>query len=89
MTELNSASTSSLRATVAGVLHEIRPEADLDALAGDAELRDELDLDSMDFLNFVIGVHEAVGVDIPESDYADLWTLDDCVRYLDAHGARI
>jgi acyl carrier protein len=48
-------------------------------------LRDQLDLDSMDALNFVIGLHEGFGVDIPESDYAKLTTLDGIVAYLASH----
>jgi len=68
------------------VLHELRPEADLDALPADADLREELDLDSMDFLNFVIGVHEATGVDIPEADYGRVSTLEACLEYLEGHG---
>jgi acyl carrier protein len=79
--------TGLLREGVHRLLHELRPEADLASLGGGANLRDELDLDSMDFLNFVIGLDEATGVDIPEADYAQLETLDDCVRYLEAHGA--
>jgi len=44
--------------------------------------RDQLDLDSMDVLNFVIGLHTAFGVDIPEADYAKLATLEGCLEYL-------
>lgn len=46
------------------------------------DLRDQLDIDSMDFLNLVIGVHQALGVDIPEADYPRLVTLDGFVTYL-------
>jgi acyl carrier protein len=73
-----------LRATVLRVLGEIAPEADLAALAPDRPLREQLDIDSMDALNFVVGLHGALGVEIPESDYAKLTTLDGCVEYLDA-----
>lgn len=73
----------SIRPAVQRVLKEIRPEADLEALPGGGNLRDELDLDSMDFLNFVIGVHEATGVDIPETDYHRVATLDDCIQYIE------
>jgi acyl carrier protein len=65
-------------------LAALAPEADLDALPPDARLRDELDLDSMDFLNFVVGLHEALGVEIPEADYGKLATLAGCVAYLQA-----
>ena len=47
----------------------IAPETDFDSLAPDADLRDELDLDSMDFLNFVTGVYERTGIEVPERDY--------------------
>ncbi|MCC6535059.1 MAG: acyl carrier protein [Burkholderiales bacterium] len=47
-------------------------------------LRDQLDLDSMDWLDVLVGLHERLKVDIPESDYARLVTLDDLVAYLGA-----
>lgn len=75
-----------LRPRIERVLHELRPEADLESLPADADLREELDLDSMDFLNFVIGVHEATGVDIPEADYGRVSTLEACLEYLEEHG---
>lgn len=73
-----------LRATVLRVLGEIAPEADLGGLDADVGFRDQLDLDSMDLLNFVVGLHEALGVEIPEADYPKLATLDGCVGYLEA-----
>jgi acyl carrier protein len=68
------------------VLGGIAPEADLEALDPEADLRETLDLDSMDFLNFVVGLHDATGVEVPESDYAALSTLAGCVAYLAARG---
>lgn len=76
-----------LRQIACGVLSQIAPEADLQALDTDVELQEQLDIDSMDFLNFVIGLNEATGVDIPERDYPRLATLDGCVEYLRAHAA--
>jgi len=64
------------------VLSGIAPEADLDAVPGKAQLRDELDLDSMDFLNFIAGLHEQAGIDIPEAEYPKLFTLDGAVGWL-------
>jgi len=64
------------------VLGEIAPEADLAALKPDVAFRDQLDLDSMDLLNVVIGLHAALGVEIPEADYSSLVTPDGCVDYL-------
>jgi acyl carrier protein len=72
-----------LRPTIERVLHELRPEADLVSLSSSEDFRDALDLDSLDFLNFVIGVHEATGVDIPERDYREVRTLADCLTYLE------
>jgi acyl carrier protein len=77
-------SRDEIRAAVLRALGEIAPEADLASLASDVGLREQLDLDSMDILNFVVGVHAALGVEIPESDYPKLATLDGCVDYLAA-----
>ena len=71
-----------LRATVLRSLGDVAPEADLAALQPDVPFRAQLDLDSMDLLNFVVALHAALGVDIPEADYPKLTTLDDCVEYL-------
>jgi acyl carrier protein len=68
--------------TVRGALAEIAPEIDMDELDPDAAIRDQVDMDSMDFLNFVIALHEATGVDIPEADYPRLSSLSGAVSYL-------
>ena len=64
------------------VLRSIAPETDPAKVDPRASFRDELDLDSVDFMNFVVGLHAALGVDVPETDYAKLSTLDGCVAYL-------
>ena len=74
--------TAEIRDTVLRILGEIAPEADPSTIKPDVDFRDQLDLDSMDQLNFVIGVDEELGVDIPESDYPRLGTLDSFVAYL-------
>lgn len=76
-------SNANIEPTVRRLLQELRPEVDLASVPGDADLREELDLDSMDFLNFVIAVHDATEIEIPEDDYAELMTLDECVAYLE------
>ena len=58
-----------IRAAVLRALCDVAPEADPATLAPDVSLRDQLDIDSMDFLNFLIGIHEELNVDIPEADY--------------------
>jgi acyl carrier protein len=73
-----------IRPLVLRLLGEIAPEADLGTIRGDVDLRDQLDLDSMDQLNFVVAVDHELGVEIPESDYGLLGTLDGFVAYLAA-----
>ena len=77
-------SRDEIRATVLRVLGDIAPEADLATVRPDVAFREQLDLDSMDVLNVVIGLHEALHVEIPETDYAQLATLEGCVDYLSA-----
>ena len=73
-----------IRATVLRVLGDIAPEADLGALEGAVPFREQLDLDSMDLLNVAVGLHTALGIDIPEADYPRVATLDGCVAYLES-----
>ena len=74
-----------IRKMVHEELNNIAPEADLASIDPAADLREALDIDSMDFLNFVIAIHHRLGVDIPEIDYPKLVTLDGAVAYLTAH----
>jgi acyl carrier protein len=74
--------TQDLRATVLETLSDVAPEIDTASVDPMVELREQFDLDSMDMLNFVIGLHERLGVDIPEADYPQLGTLEGAVRYL-------
>jgi acyl carrier protein len=62
------------------VLSGIAPESTGIELQGDVALREQIDLDSMDFLNLLIGVHERLAVDIAEDDYARCETLDGLVE---------
>ena len=71
-----------VRRLAAEVLADIAPEADLEALNDDEDMREALDLDSMDFLNFVIGLNKKSGVSIPESDYPNLFTMKGIIDYL-------
>ncbi len=70
--------------TLLRLLGDIAPELDAAQLKPGLNLRDQLDLDSMDFLNFIIAIHKAFGVDIPEADYRKLATLDAIVAYVKA-----
>jgi len=75
-------------AEIEGVLREelsnIAPEMDLAALDPAADLREALDIDSMDFLNFVTAIHHRLGVEVPELDYPKLLTFAGATRYLEA-----
>jgi acyl carrier protein len=73
-----------IRTVLQEELGNIAPEMDLRTLDPSADLREALDIDSMDFLNFVIAVHRRLRVDIPELDYPKLVTLDGAVGYLAA-----
>ncbi|MCH9734776.1 MAG: acyl carrier protein [Actinomycetia bacterium] len=77
--------TNHIRGEVLLVLTSIAPEVAADEITDDELLRDQVDLDSMDWLNFLIGIHKRLNVDIPESDYASLRTLADVVRHVDEH----
>lgn len=71
-----------IKNVVVNVLTRIAPETNSASLVPGVNFRDQLDLDSMDFLNFVLALHERFGVDIPEADYPKLYTLDGAVAYL-------
>lgn len=71
-----------LRPVVIRTLKSIAPEVDESELVDDQPLRNQVDLDSMDWLNFLIGLHEKLKVDIPEADYAKLVTLENVLEYL-------
>jgi len=71
-------------AALRAVLAQVAPELDPDTVDANADLRNDLDLDSMDFLNFVIGVSAQLGVEIPEADYGAVATLAKCADYVSA-----
>jgi acyl carrier protein len=73
------------RDTILGLLADIAPEADLTGLADDADLRDAVDLDSLDFLNLIERLAERTGVDVPENDYPDVRTLAGLSNYVARH----
>jgi len=63
-------------------LSQIAPEADFEELPPTENIREELDIDSFDFLNFLIGLDDKLGVEIPESDYEKLISMNDLIAYL-------
>jgi acyl carrier protein len=76
--------TDEVRKGVLAELLRIAPELEEGEVAPAKRLRDQVDLDSMDWLNFLVALHERFRVEIPESDYAKLATLDQVVDYLAA-----
>jgi len=73
-----------IRSTLLKCLYDVAPDAADAGIEDDMDLRDELDLDSMDILRWVQGIHRAVGVEIPEEDYGKIVTLGEAVGYVSA-----
>lgn len=73
---------SQIRQVVLDVLRRIAPEVDVNQLDPAGNLREAAEIDSFDFLSLLIGVHERLGVEIPESDYGQLSTLNGLTAYL-------
>jgi len=71
-----------VREIVLRIIAVVAPDADLSDLKGDVRLRDQLDMDSMDFLDIVMELRKRYKIEVPKEDYARLATLDSCVEYL-------
>lgn len=72
-----------VRTAVIKIIEEIAPDEDTSSLKGDERLRDQMELDSMDFLDIVMELRKQYSVEVPEADYMELATLDGCVNYLE------
>jgi acyl carrier protein len=77
-----------IKNTVLRILGGIAPEADLTQIKPQVSFREQLDIDSMDFLNFAIGLSKELGVEVPEADYPKVASLDGCVEYVMEKRAR-
>jgi len=75
-----------IRTTLLACLSDVAPEIAGEEIEDDADLRDELDLDSMDILRWVQGIHKALGIEIPEEDYGKIATLGDAIDYVGRGG---
>jgi acyl carrier protein len=75
-------SEAELKRIIFDGLRKIAPESEPEALAPDANVRKTLDIDSYDFLNFLIGLSEKLGIEVPESDYGKVRTLREMLSYL-------
>ncbi len=71
-----------IRETILQVIHEIAPDEDLSNLKGDVRIRDQIELDSMDFLDIIMELRKRYRIVVPEDDYMKLSTLDSSVEYL-------
>ena len=78
-------SDTDIRKVVEEELNNIAPEVDMATVDPAADLREAIDIDSMDFLTFITAIHDRLGIDIPEIDYPKLVTLDGAVGYIAAH----
>ena len=74
-------------AVILSVLADIAPEVDADDVDRGVDLTEQLDLDSMDYLNWMLGINQQTGIEIPERDYPKFQTLNGAVDYL--VGARV
>jgi acyl carrier protein len=72
-----------IRATVLEIIAQIIPDEDLSNLKGDIPLREQVELDSMDFLDIIMELRKRYGIEVPENDYMQLATLDGSVAYLE------
>lgn len=75
-------SENEVRELILQIIHDIAPDEDLSDVKPDVRLRDQLDLDSMDFLDIVMELRKRYGVQVPEEDYKELASLDSCADYL-------
>jgi len=71
-----------IKETVFRELRRVAPEADLNQLGPSENIRETLDIDSFDYLNFLIALNNDLGIEIPESDYDQFTTLEDIVLYI-------
>ena len=72
-----------IKATVLEIIAQIIPDEDLSNLKGDIPLREQVELDSMDFLDIIMELRKRYGIEVPESEYVQLATLDGSAAYLE------
>ena len=72
-----------IKLSLAKIIGQVAPDADLSIVESDEDLREQLDIDSMDFLNIMVGIKDTLGIDVPEDDYSQIETLDALLSYLE------
>ena len=75
-------SPADIRTEILDILSDIAPDEDLSNLKDDVAFREQLELDSMDFLDIVMELRKRHGIEVPEADYMQLASLDSCADYL-------
>jgi acyl carrier protein len=73
-----------IRETILEIIAQIVPDEDLSNLKGDVPIREQVELDSMDFLDIIMELRKRYGIEVPEDDYTQLATLDGSVDYLES-----
>ena len=71
-----------VRQVIISILKDIAPDEDVSSIEDDAILREQIDLDSMDFLDIVMELRKRFNIEVPESDYQELASMASCIRYL-------
>ncbi len=71
-----------IKTAILEIISSVAPDADLSDVKSDIELREQLDLDSMDFLDIVMELRKRYKIEVPKEDYTNLATLDSCATYL-------
>ena len=71
-----------VREVIVSILKDIAPDEDVSSIEDDVVLRDQIDLDSMDFLDIVMELRKRFNIEVPESDYQELASMASCIQYL-------
>ena len=71
-----------VREAIISILGDIAPDEDVSSINDQDSLRDQIDLDSMDFLDIVMELRKRFNIEVPEKDYGQLATMASCVTYL-------
>jgi len=75
--------SNEISALIGKHLHQIAPEADLDTLDPDDDIRYQLDIDSMDFFRLMVAISDALGIAVPEEEYAGLVTMNKIIAFIE------
>ena len=71
-----------VRQVIISILKDIAPDEDVSSIKDDVVLREQIDLDSMDFLDIVMELRKRFDIEVPESDYQELASMASCIQYL-------